>query len=163
VRDEPSCLPPLHCVVDQRFPTVCSTPHSAGRVEDLTSGLRQQLEDLSARVEQLELGTQETDGNVMLLFDKVDELSGAVAAQEDSFTKRLAEALASVREQLTQNNSLVAELCAKVQSQEEQLQQLMAEREVVPVQVETSGVVTGESRGYLSRAAKAAAKAAGLS
>jgi TolA-binding protein len=113
-------------------------------------------------VEQLELGTQETDGNVMLLFDKVDELSGAVAAQEDSFTKRLAEALASVREQLTQNNSLVAELCAKVQSQEEQLQQLMAEREAAPVQVETSGV-TGESRGYLSRAAKAAAKAAGLS
>jgi uncharacterized coiled-coil protein SlyX len=106
------------------------------------------------------LGTQETDGNVMLLFNKVDELTGAVAAQEDSFTKRLADALASVREQLAQNNSVVAELCSKVQSQEDQLQQLMAEREVVPVQVETSGV-TGESR--FTRAAKAAAKAAGLS
>jgi TolA-binding protein len=111
-------------------------------------------------VEQLEQSNQVTDGNVLVFFDKVDELSGAVAAQEDSFTKRLAEALTSVREQLTQNNSLVAELCAKVQSQEDQLQQLMAEREVVPVQVETSGV-TGESR--FTRAAKAAAKAAGLS
>ena len=113
-------------------------------------------------MEQLELGTQETDGNVLVLFNKVDELTGAVAAQEDSFNKRLADALASVREQLTQNNSVVAELCSKVQSQEEQLQQLMAEREAAPVQVDT-GAVTGESRGYLSRAAKAAAKAAGLS
>ena len=110
-------------------------------------------------MEQLELSTQETDGNVLVLFEKVDELTGAVAAQEDSFTKRLAEALASVREQLTQNNSVVAELCSKVQNQEEQLQQLMAEREAAPVEVD-NGVVTGESRGYLSRAVKTAAKAA---
>ncbi len=138
-------------------PAVCSTPASGGRVDDWTGGLRQQLEDLSARVEQLELGTQETDGNVMLLFNKVDELTGAVAAQEDTFNKRLADALASVREQQAQTNSLVAELCTKVQSQEEQLQQLMAEREAAPVEVGT-GAVTGESR--LSRAAKAAAKVA---
>ena len=104
------------------------------------------------------MGTQETDGNVLVLFNKVDELTGAVATQEETFNKRLADALASVREQLTHNNSLVAELCAKVQSQEEQLQELMAEREAAPVEVDT-GAVTGESR--FTRAAKAAAKAAG--
>ena len=107
------------------------------------------------------MGTQETDGNVLVLFNKVDELTGAVATQEETFNKRLADALASVREQLTHNNNLVAELCAKVQSQEEQLQQLMAEREAAPVEVDT-GAVTGESRGYLSRAVKTAAKAAGF-
>ena len=62
--------------------------------------------------------------------------------------------------QANQSHIMVAELCAKVQSQGEQLQQLMAEREAAPVQVD-SGVVTGEYR--LTRAVKNAAKAAGLS
>jgi uncharacterized coiled-coil protein SlyX len=62
---------------------------------------------------------------VLVLFNKVDELTGAVAAQEETFNKRLADALASMREQLAQNNTLVAELCAKVQSQEVQLQLLI--------------------------------------
>jgi hypothetical protein len=96
------------------------------------------------------------------VLDKVEALEGVVAAQEDSFTKRLADALALVSAQANQSQIMVAELCAKVQSQGEQLQQLMAEREAAPVEVDT-GAVTGESRGYLSRAAKAAAKAAGLS
>ena len=55
------------------------------------------------------------------------------------------------------NQVLVAKLCAKVQSQETQLQKLMEEREEAPVEVESSGTaVTGApTRGYLSRAAKA--------
>ena len=45
----------------------------------------------------------------------------------------------------------------KVQSQEEQLQQLMAEREAEPVQVESSAVAGAPTtRSILSRAAKAA-------
>ena len=146
---------------------ISSTPVSGGRADDFTWSLRQQLEELSARVEELELSTHETDGKVLGLFDKMDqqteafgalvaEVNGAVNDQKTWMRVNLA----SVREELIQNNSLVAELCAKVQSQEEQLGQLMSEREAAPVEVDT-GAVTGESR--FTRAAKAAAKAAGLS
>ena len=107
-------------------------------------------------MDQLEVITRDTESNVVGVYDKLDELSSAVAAQETAFNKRLADALAQLNAQANESNSLVAELCAKVQSQETQLQKLMDEREAVPVTVE-GGVLTGENkRGYLSRAAKAA-------
>ena len=121
------------------------------------------VNEFCERVERLEQIANDTESNLVGVLDKVEALEGVVAAQEDSFTKRLADALALVSAQANQSHQImVAELCAKVQSQGEQLQQLMAEREAAPVEVDT-GAVTGESRGYLSRAAKAAAKAAGLS
>ena len=59
--------------------------------------------------------------------------------------------------QNSESNNVVAELCAQVQSQDTQLQKLMEEREVVPVQVESGAVVGAPAtRSMLSRAAKAA-------
>ncbi len=100
----------------------------------------------------------DTASTVNALCDKVDEVVSAVEAQERNFSKRLADALAQLTAQGLDNHVLVAQLCAKVQSQETQLQKLMEEREAAPVEVESSGTaVTGApTRGYLSRAAKAA-------
>jgi DNA repair exonuclease SbcCD ATPase subunit len=154
----------LHCAATQTLlcaaltaPPVCSTPHSAGAPNSSLDALHKQLEELSARVEQLEVITQDTESNVVGVYDKLDELSSAVAAQETAFNKRLADALAQLRAEATESQSLVAELCAKVQSQEAQLQQLMEKREAEPVQVESSAVAGAPAtRGILSRAAKAA-------
>jgi hypothetical protein len=145
--------------------SVASTPVSGFAPHAVSADLRDALtkvDEFCERVERLEQIAIVTESNLVGVLDKVEALEGVVAAQESAFNKRLTDALALVSAQANQSQIVVAELCAKVQSQEAQLQQLMAEREVVPVQVETSGV-TGESRGYLSRAAKAAAKAAGLS
>ena len=143
---------------DIRIDLPCNTYWSTPDTGTQADGFNARFAELEARLTEVELITQDTDAKVVGLSYKVDDLTGAVAAQEDNFNKRLSEALASVREQQTQNNSLVAELCAKVQSQEVQLQKLMDEREAAPVVVESSTAVTGTpaTRNMLSRAAKAA-------
>jgi chromosome segregation ATPase len=114
------------------------------------------------KVEVLATGTADA---LYDLCDKVDELSDTVEAQERSFSKRLADALAQLTAQAVDNQALVAELCAKVQSHETQLQKLMEEREEAPVEVESSGTaVTGApTSSLMGRAARAAARATGLS
>lgn len=106
-----------------------------------------------------------TADTVNVLCDKVDELTLTVEAQERTFSKRLADVLAQVNAQTLGNQSVVAELCAKVQRQEAQLQKLMEEREEAPVEVESSGTaVTGApTSSLMGRAARAAARATGLS
>ena len=142
-------------------PPVSSTPRSPAGSVGALDALNQRLEELSDRVEQLEVISGDTEKNVVGIYDKLDELTLTVEAQERTFSKRLADALAQLTAQAVDNQSLVAELCAKVQSQEAQLQKLMEEREAAPVEVESSspaaGAVTGAAttRGYLSRAAKA--------
>jgi hypothetical protein len=117
----------------------------------LQDTLRQQVEELSRQVEQLQVIAQDTERNIVHVYDKVDELTGVMAAQEESFNKRLSDMLAQLQEK-AEGSSMVADLCAKVTSQETQLMQLMEEREVA---VETSSAVTGATRGYFTRAAKA--------
>ena len=121
--------------------------------------------ELEARLAEVELSTQETDAKVIGLSYKVDEVASAVAAQEAAFSKRLSDALAQLTAQALDNQALVAELCSKVQSQEAQLQRLMEEREEAPVEVESSGTaVTGApTSSLMGRAARAAARATGLS
>ena len=115
--------------------------------------LRQQVEELSRRVEQLEQITSDTESKMVLVNDKVDRLSSIIASQEESFNKRLSDVLAQLQKQ-AEENSKVADLCAKVKSQETQLMQLMEEREAEPVET-TSSAGTGATRSYLTRAAKA--------
>jgi hypothetical protein len=145
------------------FLPVASTPVSGLAPQAVSAELRDALckvNEFCERVERLEQIANDTESNLVGVLDKVEALEGVVAAQEDSFNKRLTDALALVSAQANQSQIVIAELCAKVQSQGEQLGQLMAEREAAPVEVDT-GAVTGESR--FTRAAKAAAKAAGLS
>jgi chromosome segregation ATPase len=121
---------------------VSSTPHSTGAFNSSLDVVYKQLEELNERVQKLEVITHDTESNVVGVYDKLDELSGKVEALEITFSKRLADMLAQIRAETTESQSLVAELCAKVQSQDAQLQQLMEKREAAPVQVE-SGAVAG--------------------
>lgn len=134
-----------------------------GETESNVVGMYDKLDELSSGVATQESAFNkrigETESNVSGVCAKLDELSSVVAAQESAFNKRLTDALAQLSVQANESNSLVAELCAKVQSQETQLQKLMEEREVVPVEVPAeSGAVVGApaTRSMLSRAAKAA-------
>jgi ABC-type transporter Mla subunit MlaD len=115
------------------------------------------VNEFCERVERLEQIANDTESNLVGVLDKVEALEGVVAAQEENFNKRLTDVLALVSAQANQSQIVVAELCAKVQSQEAQLQKLMDEREAAPVEVESSTVVTGTpaTRSMLSRAAKA--------
>ena len=77
---------------------VASTPVSAsGGIQDT---LRQQVQELSHRVEELEQITSDTESNMVLVNDKVDRLTRAVANQEASFNKRLSDVLAQLQEPL---------------------------------------------------------------
>ena len=148
-------------------PPVASTPVSAyslGTGGGTRAHLNDKLEEMCARLDKVELVAADTANlaadtadTVNALCDKVDELSTTVEAQERTFSKRLADALAQLTASTLENQSVLAELTAKVQRQEAQLQKLMEEREEAPVQVESSTAVSGApTRGYLSRAAKAA-------